>query len=291
MVNDLKHAYLIMAHNNFYILEKLLELLDYEKNDIFIHIDRKVKDCDFEKFNQICKKSNVFFTKRRHNVKWGTSSQIKTELELFKTSVNKKYKYYHLISGVDLPLKSQDYIHGICDTINKNFMWIATDGRDENTDRLKYFHTGYHGKNRAVNKINRLFMGLQNKLKVDRFKKTGMIYKQGANWCSVTNDFVEYLLKNEKMIRKMVFASSCADECYKQTLIWNSNLKETLYNEGSGYCDFRYITKFTSDWHPHIYLKEDYNDLINTNCWFARKFDVITDKEIVDMIYSYVKDK
>lgn len=36
-----KHAYLIMAHNEFDILEKQLILLDDYRNDIYIHIDKK----------------------------------------------------------------------------------------------------------------------------------------------------------------------------------------------------------------------------------------------------------
>lgn len=38
-----KHAYLIMAHGNWKILELLLKLLDFENNDIFLHIDEKAK--------------------------------------------------------------------------------------------------------------------------------------------------------------------------------------------------------------------------------------------------------
>ena len=34
-----KHAYLIMAHNNPYILKKLLNLIDDKRNDIYLHID------------------------------------------------------------------------------------------------------------------------------------------------------------------------------------------------------------------------------------------------------------
>ena len=52
-----KHAYLIIAHNNFYILEKLLRLLDDERNDIYIHIDKKVNNFDFDYFGDLCKKS------------------------------------------------------------------------------------------------------------------------------------------------------------------------------------------------------------------------------------------
>ena len=36
-----------MAHNNFYILEKLLHLLDDPRNDIYVHIDKKVSEFDF----------------------------------------------------------------------------------------------------------------------------------------------------------------------------------------------------------------------------------------------------
>ena len=39
-----RHAYLVMAHNEFELLGQLLELLDYEENDIYLHIDKKVID-------------------------------------------------------------------------------------------------------------------------------------------------------------------------------------------------------------------------------------------------------
>ena len=48
-----KHAYLIMSHNDFYILEKLLRLLDDRRNDIYVHIDKKVKNFDFKYFKKI----------------------------------------------------------------------------------------------------------------------------------------------------------------------------------------------------------------------------------------------
>lgn len=39
-----KHAMLIMAHNQFEILEKLMQQLDHESNDLYIHIDRKSRE-------------------------------------------------------------------------------------------------------------------------------------------------------------------------------------------------------------------------------------------------------
>ena len=40
-MND-RHAFLIMAHNNKEQLLELLRQLDHTRNDIYIHIDRKL---------------------------------------------------------------------------------------------------------------------------------------------------------------------------------------------------------------------------------------------------------
>lgn len=109
-LNMEKHAYLIVAHNNFYILERLVKLLDYEFNDIYIHIDKKVKDFRFNYFKNIVTKSKIFFVKR-FNIKWGGYNIVKAELELLEEASKKNYVYYHILSGVDMPLKKSEEIY------------------------------------------------------------------------------------------------------------------------------------------------------------------------------------
>ena len=41
----MKHAYLIIAHQNWEQLKTLIGMLDYIDNDIYIHIDKKAKAC------------------------------------------------------------------------------------------------------------------------------------------------------------------------------------------------------------------------------------------------------
>ena len=41
----MKHAYLIMAHNEWDMLNKLIQALDYPNNDIYLHIDKKESIC------------------------------------------------------------------------------------------------------------------------------------------------------------------------------------------------------------------------------------------------------
>ena len=70
------HAYMIIAHRQFDLLAKLITALDDERNDIFVHIDAKVRDFDFEKFKVLPKRSRIYFTPRS-GVTWGDFSQVK----------------------------------------------------------------------------------------------------------------------------------------------------------------------------------------------------------------------
>ena len=37
----MRFAYMIMAHNEPYVLCKLIKMLDYQSNDLYVHIDKK----------------------------------------------------------------------------------------------------------------------------------------------------------------------------------------------------------------------------------------------------------
>lgn len=59
-----KHAYLIIEHKDNFVLETLIELLDDSRNDIFIHIDKKTKNFNFEKYKNKVKFSKIYFIPR-----------------------------------------------------------------------------------------------------------------------------------------------------------------------------------------------------------------------------------
>lgn len=101
----MRHAFLIIAHNNPFTFQTLIELLDDKDNDIFIHIDKKVNIKDFQSIK--CNYSQLIFINNRKDVRWGDFSQIECELELYQYAYNYgKYEYFHLLSGVDLPIKT-----------------------------------------------------------------------------------------------------------------------------------------------------------------------------------------
>lgn len=69
----MKFAYLIIVHTRFDQVAKLLELLDDEKNDLYVHIDEKVAN-SFDIFQRTLKpsvqKSKIYLV-NPHNVTWG----------------------------------------------------------------------------------------------------------------------------------------------------------------------------------------------------------------------------
>ena len=55
----MRHAFLIIAHNEPYILGVLLDKLKNIPGDIFVHIDKKVKEECFEKLKNVVASGEV----------------------------------------------------------------------------------------------------------------------------------------------------------------------------------------------------------------------------------------
>ena len=106
----MKFAYLLLVHGNFNLLKELIGTLDSVDNDIFIHLDLKAGTIDTTPFEDIAKYSKVIFINKRVDVKWGHISIVEATFNLLEESLKGNYDYYHLLSGVDFPIKSNSYI-------------------------------------------------------------------------------------------------------------------------------------------------------------------------------------
>lgn len=235
-----KHAYLIMAYNNFDLLEKLILRLNDYRNDIFIHIDKKsdLENNFEEKIKDEYKKSNIYFLDRI-NVYWGEFSQIQCELNLLKatTSVG-KYEYYHLLSGSDYPIVSQDTIHNFFESNEgKEFIEIKPNLEkrffDTRYNCYNFFVKCFKNKNKLVSKLSKrlsqFLILIQYWLKIKRRKNETVKY--GSQWFSITSNAVDLILKNEEIIKEKYKFTLCCDEIFLQTLLYNSKLRKILAME------------------------------------------------------------
>lgn len=76
----MKHAFLIIAHNEFDVLKLLISCLDDARNDIYIHYDKKVDTLpDIQ-----TKYAGLIVLEKRVDVRWGAPSMIEAELPYLK---------------------------------------------------------------------------------------------------------------------------------------------------------------------------------------------------------------
>lgn len=282
------HAFLIMAHNEFDILEKVIKLLDDNENHLYIHIDKKVKDFNFDKFSSIAKKSKIFFT-NRINVSWGGYSLVQCELLLLKEAIVHNYEYYHLISGVDLPLKTNEEIHDFFNK-NKGKEFISYDKNASDTEiesRIKYYYLlqdKFGRSSKLAYIIQACCIRIQKILNVNRIKDIKYTLKKGTNWFSITNNLAHYIVEKENEIYNLFRFGCCVDELFLHTMVYNSNFRDKVAGDS-----LRYV-----DWirgGPYTFTEEDFDDITSSDKIFARKFSKKVDYDIVLKIEDYLNRK
>lgn len=226
----MKHAYLILAHNEFGLLQILVSCLDDPRNDIYVHIDRKVKALP----RLSVRKSTLYMLENRVDVRWGDLSVVEAEYALFEAAAAKgPYQYYHLLSGVDLPLKSQDYIHRFCDEHDgKEFIGYTWTGMTpelvRREQRWHLFPKHFRSKSLAVRVPRTLFLRIQEKLGILRNKDID--FKKGTQWVSITDNLVHYLIDRKPWVLKVFHHTFCPDEAFVQTLCWQSPYHKNLFD-------------------------------------------------------------
>ncbi len=294
-----KHAYLVMAHHQFEILEKTLQMLDDSRNDFFIHIDKKAKNFDRKLLESKVRKSKIFFVDRM-KVNWGGYSQIACELLLLKAAVSEGcYDYYHLISGVDLPIKPKEKILAFFDenrgTEFISFTEAGKQMKNDSLERISHYHlffdSPFQRNGFIFRQLERVSMAIQSVLHINRLKHAEIQYAKGANWFSITDALAHDILEKEEWIRRNFRYSRCGDELFLQTLVYNSKfLSETYFMKQHMELDDYHAVLRLIDWQrgePYVWRMEDYDQLITSDYLFARKFDLDTDNIVVDAIFKH----
>jgi len=277
MENNQKHAYLIMAHNQFDLLKMLISDIDDERNDIFLHIDSKTI-CDREMFGNWVKKSKLFLV-NPISIDWGGFSQIECIIKLLEQAIlTNCYSYYHFCVGVEFPLKSQNYIHDFFHNHNGyEFIGFDNDIKQSYEYRVRCYHVA-NGSDRQKGKIGRVkhicrvaFVKLQTVVKYDRLKNDTNILKKGNACWSITDSLARYIVSQKEYIYTTYKHSFCGDEMFIHTLVYNSKFWEKVYNRYDEYDSCMRLSQW--DRGNNIYTSGDCALLINTDRLFARKFE------------------
>lgn len=215
---------------------------------------------------------------------------VNAEMLLFRESNRHgPYLYYHLLSGVDLPIKTQDYIHAFMD-MHKGKLFIGYSPNNEHLQRHIKRCVGRYWVMDRWARTDNLFMyrarKLVNKLVGFIPRKLQEDFRKGTNWVSVTEDCVRFLLENEGLIRRRFNHSHLVDEIFLHTIVYaNLSLRKCLFCPES---EFKGCMR-EIDWsrgHPYTWTFADKELLNRSDALFARKFS----EEDLDIVY-WIRDR
>ena len=286
----MKHAYLILAHNEFWLLQELVSCLDDAHNDIYVHIDKKVKTLPALHTSH----AGLQMLDRRIDIRWGGLSMVKAEYALFTAAAaNGPYQYYHLLSGVDLPIKSQDYIHDFFNQHDgKEFIGYTltemTSDLIRRTQRWHLFPEHFSRKRNVLSLIRAAGIRIQEALGIQRNRQID--FKKGSQWVSVTESMTQYFLSQKQWVFRVFRGTFVPDECVMQTLAWMSPFRANLYNtESDGIGCMRAIgwqqDPIAGSWSLVDWSATDFETLAASPALFARKFNS-RDPQFIEKVVS-----
>lgn len=273
----MRHAYLILAHNEPEVLALLLSRLDDARNDVYIHFDKKWASPPAVHLQH----AGLYLVEPRIDVRWADVSMLEAEYALFHAvkASGQSYAYHHLISGVDLPLKSQDVIHSFFEEYEgTEFVGMHQAPMTFLADRgLHYRHLFArsfrgHGLVHELKRVLR-YLAIEAQILLGWRRNKQIHFHKGGQWVSITTALLDHLLRHETEVLATYAETFGADEYFIPTLIWDSPFQKRLYdptNESLG--AMRHIG-WRTDGQLVDFSWDDLPELKQSSCLFARKFN------------------
>ena len=281
-----KHAFCIMAHEKWSQLQKLIDCIDDERNDIYLHIDAKSLEAyhQYGGVNTIC--SNLFFVDNPVDVEWSDVSLCDAEVRLYEKVLvsGVSYQYVHLLSGADLPVMNPNEMHTFLDLRDEELIDVRYNPNFKK--RIKYYHFFVRGRRNSTFKdLMRMLLLIPQLLFVDRLKNVPIKYAYGSEWCSLTLKAVKEIVAKYGQYRHMFEKTTGSDELYKQMILVASDVPYKFAKEGN----LRYVRFDHGKASPRIISMKEYDDIIHSGCLFARKFKEGT--EAFEKMYKNIQEK
>lgn len=277
----MKIAFLIMAHKDPAQIHRLVTRLYHPDFDFFIHLDGKINKTEFD----YIQKENVVFTKTRIKVKWASFSFTKAISKCMEEILQNHtpYDFIHVFSGQDYPIQSTANIHRyFSEHRENNFISYENEGSDwwkHAIGRISNYHfTNYNfpGRYRIQFLLNKI-------MPKRKFPLPYVLYgSPKASWFTMNRECASYVVNfmnyNPEISRFCNFTWG-SDEFLFQTIIMNSKFAPSVINDVINYIDWS-----GGGSNPKILTKDDFQALRDSGNFFARKFDIKVDTEILDML-------
>lgn len=275
-------VHLLMAHNypSPNNLVRFIDLLKYEDDLVYVHVDLKFDISAFK--TCLINHSNVRFIKNRVKVYWAAYSMVQATVNSFNEIIEEvqEFDYLNLLSAQDYLLKPIVSFHEFLNTHpGKAFMHcldVNTEWTEAKSRVSQYHLTNFRfpGKYQLQKLINFILP--------ERSMPGNMTAVGRSQWFTISKKHIAYIVatfQNQPQLVRFFKLTWAPDEFVFQTILFNSIYKEDIVNDNMRFIDWSEGNK-----NPKTFTAKDVNILLASNQFFARKFDVNVDAEILDLI-------
>lgn len=275
----LRSVFLILVHANSSQLKRLIEKLSVDDATIYLQVDLKV---DISLFGEYQNNPNLIFIKNRVKVTWGGYSMVQGMINSFKEIIPsfQNDQYVSVISGQDYPLMQNEEMNQfLTQNPGKAFMeyYPIYEVWKEAIPRLEKYHLtnfSFPGKYRIES--------ILNKLLPKRTPPKRLNYIGRSQWFTITIEHLKYIvdfMDTNPSIKRFFTFTWGSDEVVFQTILYSSHYKDQMVNN-----NLRYIDWSQGGASPKILTLSDAEQLKKSGKFFARKFDMTVDSQILDWI-------
>jgi hypothetical protein len=292
-------AYLILAHKNARQTARLFHAVYRPEHIILLHFDRR-SDASLHALGQTLasRYPNVVVLPSR-SVLWGGYEMAAVQLEAMRLALQRSSDWHHFInlSGQDFPIKSANELETFLrENPTANYVsWFDPVFKPlwgNARDRLDHYYLEWPWLNRILwwpwigRRLRQLFRWEDHLPHIPFYRRAwpDFRYYGGSNHVVLSHAGCEYLTQapEARRITTWLKHSAHANEIIFQTVLLNSPLAATVVNT-----HLRLIEFLPNSPNPRTFRLEDFETLIQSKKFFARKFDEAVDSAILDRLTEH----
>jgi hypothetical protein len=286
---DLRTAYLLIVHKNPEQVKMFVrQLLCDEQADVYIHADKKSGGSAeyFMDNPRVTYVPSIVVT-------WGDVSMVDAAVSLLDKAVKsgKNYDFLCLRTGQDMMVRDgfKEYL-----SENRGKSFFSLTEIDLKNEYSALFRISYpEGTRRLYDSLHPyrlLRTGLRklygrgiNLLPNNEEFDSSIRLFWGSDWFTVSGRMAEHMtgyLEKNPWYRNAFKKALAPSTIFFNTLAMNSPFAGEVVNETHTY--LRFGTTYKTNNHPVIFTMEDIDEIESSGCYFARKFDIKQDKEVME---------
>lgn len=289
----MKHALVILCHQDISQLEKLVEFFD-DDFTFYVHVDKK-SDILKEEVDAFVQSHPNVHVYRKYKVNWGGIDILRVVLYLMRLVLkHEKIDYIHTCSAQDYPIKKLQELKDFYKNLNgKQFIeyhqlpysrW--NQGTFERLEGYQLYDLLDFSTEKGRSIIRRV-NDWQKRLGIRR----GIpgFYPRlygGSIWMSITRECAFHVIHGDhtakRLLRRLRYTFG-SDEIFFQTVIMNSPFRETVINDNK-----RLIFWREGAMNPEVLTRKLWWNIATSDCLWARKFRIPDSNEVYGLLDRYV---